>query len=437
MFLALGWHFTEIHVTWAHLEKKRTRLRTYTKSLEVSFSQRGDGVAGIKRRRRDLSGDGVRDAATTSGRYRLKKDIESSMWRRQHHQYQVEEEATDFALMAFTLNPSSSSSSNSKTIFDNRSSDEENSLANDRFKKGEGYHAFPPPLTGNYMPPKSNLSFVGLDDSIYKFKISETVTRLTTDEKDALETSTACIEKPKEDKSSAPLIQDWDNDSDNDNVFRPAHIPPKIDFVKADESVKHETGHKECRPVWNNVQRINNQNKISPTALFIRFGRIPVSAAKPKVAASTSVAKPFNTAGPKQSVHFSKSRSTFHKSHSPISRSFYNATAHSRRNSTKRVNTVGSKAVSAVKGNWVTAVKTSTNYVWRPRVNEINQISKENRWICTRVDYGHPHQALKNKGIVNSGFSRHVTGNKAYLANYQEINDEGFVAFGSSRAVLV
>ncbi|GJU02148.1 hypothetical protein Tco_1112486 [Tanacetum coccineum] len=34
VFLALGWLLEEIHVTWAHLEKKRTRLRTYTKSLE-------------------------------------------------------------------------------------------------------------------------------------------------------------------------------------------------------------------------------------------------------------------------------------------------------------------------------------------------------------------------------------------------------------------
>nr|GEV74238.1 hypothetical protein [Tanacetum cinerariifolium]GEX69859.1 hypothetical protein [Tanacetum cinerariifolium] len=33
-FLALGWLLEEIHVTWAHLENKRTRLRTYTKSLE-------------------------------------------------------------------------------------------------------------------------------------------------------------------------------------------------------------------------------------------------------------------------------------------------------------------------------------------------------------------------------------------------------------------
>ncbi|GJU40537.1 reverse transcriptase domain-containing protein [Tanacetum coccineum] len=38
-FLALGWHLEEIHMTWAHLEKKRTRLRTYTKSLKESCSQ--------------------------------------------------------------------------------------------------------------------------------------------------------------------------------------------------------------------------------------------------------------------------------------------------------------------------------------------------------------------------------------------------------------
>ncbi|GJV41725.1 hypothetical protein Tco_1420165, partial [Tanacetum coccineum] len=34
VFLALGWLLEEIHVIWAHLEKKQKRLRTYTKSLE-------------------------------------------------------------------------------------------------------------------------------------------------------------------------------------------------------------------------------------------------------------------------------------------------------------------------------------------------------------------------------------------------------------------
>ncbi|GKB10939.1 putative ribonuclease H-like domain-containing protein [Tanacetum coccineum] len=38
---------------------------------------------------------------------------------------------------------------------------------------------------------------------------------------------------------------------------------------------------------------------------------------------------------------------------------------------------------------------------------------------------------MKNKGIFNSGCSRHMTGNKDFLSDYQDI-DGGFVAFGGS-----
>ncbi|GJV02606.1 hypothetical protein Tco_1336175 [Tanacetum coccineum] len=42
----------------------------------------GDGVAGVKQRRRDLYSDGVRNFATASRCGRLKEDLESSTWRR-------------------------------------------------------------------------------------------------------------------------------------------------------------------------------------------------------------------------------------------------------------------------------------------------------------------------------------------------------------------
>ncbi|GJS61638.1 ribonuclease H-like domain-containing protein [Tanacetum coccineum] len=49
---------------------------------------------------------------------------------------------------------------------------------------------------------------------------------------------------------------------------------------------------------------------------------------------------------------------------------------------------------------------------------------------------GNPQQALKKKGIFNSGCSRHMTGNKDFLIDYQEL-DGGFVAFsGSARGEL-
>ncbi|GKE89111.1 hypothetical protein Tco_1566586, partial [Tanacetum coccineum] len=54
VYLAFGRHLEEIHVTWAHLEKKRTRLRTNTKTLEDLCSQR-----------LEMASTTLHDAATT------------------------------------------------------------------------------------------------------------------------------------------------------------------------------------------------------------------------------------------------------------------------------------------------------------------------------------------------------------------------------------
>ncbi|GKD08653.1 putative ribonuclease H-like domain-containing protein [Tanacetum coccineum] len=67
------------------------------------------------------------------------------------------------------------------------------------------------------------------------------------------------------------------------------------------------------------------------------------------------------------------------------------------------VNTAEVKSVSTVGGKWETAVK--------------------------------PLAALKNKGIIDSGCSRHMTGNKAHLAEYQDYNVGPF-AFGSSKGYI-
>ncbi|GJW42045.1 hypothetical protein Tco_0070844 [Tanacetum coccineum] len=42
---------------------------------------------------------------------------------------------------------------------------------------------------------------------------------------------------------------------------------------------------------------------------------------------------------------------------------------------------------------------------------------------------GNSQQDLKNKGVIDSGCSRHMTGNRSYLTDY-EVIDGGFVAFG-------
>ncbi|GJZ61296.1 hypothetical protein Tco_0617433 [Tanacetum coccineum] len=202
------------------------------------------------------------------------------------------------------------------------------------------------------------------------------------------------------------------------------------------------TGQREIRPVWNSAQRINHQNKFVPSAVLTRSGRVPVSAAKQssfRAAASTGAVKQVNTATHTNRVNVSKLRTNaFHKSHSPIRRPFYKSTAPNTRISNEKVNTVrvngvntaGQTAVSAVKGNGVTAVKASAGCVWRPKMTDLNNVSKDNSgsWVSKR---GNPQQALKNKGIFDSGCSRHMTGNKDFLTDYQDI-DGGFVAFGGS-----
>nr|GEU47808.1 hypothetical protein [Tanacetum cinerariifolium] len=63
--------------------------------------------------------------------------------------YQAKEGPIDFALMAFS------------SLVSSRSDTEDNNQANDRYKAGEGYHIVPPPYTGNFMPPRPDLSFAG------------------------------------------------------------------------------------------------------------------------------------------------------------------------------------------------------------------------------------------------------------------------------------
>nr|GEU94108.1 retrovirus-related Pol polyprotein from transposon TNT 1-94 [Tanacetum cinerariifolium] len=48
-----------------------------------------------------------------------------------------------------------------------------------------------------------------------------------------------------------------------------------------------------------------------------------------------------------------------------------------------------------------------------------------------KVTKGNPQQALKDKCVINSGFSRHMTGNICFLLDFEEFNG-GYVAFGGN-----
>ncbi|GJR80091.1 putative ribonuclease H-like domain-containing protein [Tanacetum coccineum] len=161
------------------------------------------------------------------------------------------------------------------------------------------------------------------------------------------------------------------------------------------------TGQRENRPVWNNVQRVNHQNQFVPAAVLTRTGRIQVNTARTSgtntvntarhnfnsQAVPTNAAKKVNTVKP--IVNNARPKTGFHKTLSPIRRPF----------------------------NRTTTLRTKFS----------------NQKVNTAEDY--PQRALQNKGIVDSGCSRHMTGNKAYLAEYQDFNG-GPVAFGGSKGYI-
>ncbi|GJT73090.1 putative ribonuclease H-like domain-containing protein [Tanacetum coccineum] len=154
-------------------------------------------------------------------------------------------------------------------------------------------------------------------------------------------------------------------------------------------------GTGERKPTWNNVQRVNKQNQFVPLAVQTRTGNNPVNTAKAsstnnfstarqkvnKQTVLTSTALKVNTVKP--IVNGVRPANVFHKTHSPSSRPFKRTTV------------------------------LRTNF--------------SNQKVYTAKD--NPHRTLKNKGIIDSGCSRHMTGNKAYLADFQDFNG-GPVTFG-------
>nr|GEV26610.1 putative ribonuclease H-like domain-containing protein [Tanacetum cinerariifolium] len=62
-------------------------------------------------------------------------------------------------------------------------------------------------------------------------------------------------------------------------------------------------------------------------------------------------------------------------------------------------------------------------------VNTARQNFSKTAILVNTARQGNPQQDLQNKGVIDSGCSRHITGNMSYLTDYKEI-DRGYVAFG-------
>ncbi|GKE92670.1 hypothetical protein Tco_1573765 [Tanacetum coccineum] len=75
-------------------------------------------------------------------------------------------------------------------------------------------------------------------------------------------------------------------------------------------------------------------------------------------------------------------------------------------------------------GNWGTAVKTSAGYNWRKTKPNSNCNSGS---IFIRTD--HPLKNMEDRGIFDSGWSGHMTGNKDHLDDFEECKGSSITTF--------
>ncbi|GKE10287.1 hypothetical protein Tco_1413838 [Tanacetum coccineum] len=162
-----------------------------------------------------------------------------------------------------------------------------------------------------------------------------------------------------------------------------------------------------------------------PRTVLSRSG--PISLNTPRPVNTVQSRTVVNNAGPMKNV--------INNAYSTVRRPFNKITIANNNNFTKKVNTVKGtrvntdrpkvvlntvkgtrvntarpkEALNAVKRNKGNAVKASACWVWRPKQKNLDH----------------------DKGVIDSGCSRNMTGNISYLTDYEEI-DGGFVAFGGN-----
>ncbi|GJX40877.1 hypothetical protein Tco_0255867 [Tanacetum coccineum] len=170
-----------------------------------------------------------------------------------------------------------------------------------------------------------------------------------------------------------------------------------------------------------------------PRAVLMRSGLV-----------SVNTVRQVNTAYSKTTVNAAKPMSHLSKTtHSTVKRPIHKNTAFKNSNFNQRVNIVKDKNVNAarpkavvnvVQGNNVNAVKASACWVWKPKAKVLDHVSKHNSASITlkKFDYVDAQGRSKSdKGVIDSGSSRHMTGNMSYLTDYKEI-DGGYVVFGGN-----
>nr|GEU74687.1 retrovirus-related Pol polyprotein from transposon TNT 1-94 [Tanacetum cinerariifolium] len=308
--------------------------------------------------------------------------------------FQEEEEPTNYALMAFTSTSSSNSDNETDKSFPA-------SPIYDRYHSGDGYHVVPPPYTGTFMPPKPDFIFHDApnvnenDHTAFNIELSPT--------------------KPDKDLShtyrpSAPIIKDWVSNSEDDSEAELSHNASS--FVQPNKQVK--TPRPSVKLVKTSILAANpktaipksktNGNSRNRKACFVSV------LTKSKLVLITTARQVTTGVIPTNVTRPRPAKTVITKPHSPLKRNINHSLFPKASTFPLKVTAAKAPMVNVVKG-------VQGKWEWKPK--------------CLILDLGNPQHALKDKGVIDSGCSRHMTGNMSHMSDFEEING-GYVAFGGN-----
>nr|GEY66010.1 putative ribonuclease H-like domain-containing protein [Tanacetum cinerariifolium] len=218
--------------------------------------------------------------------------------------------------------------------------------------------------------------------------------------------------KPSKDMSKtlrpdALINEDWISDSEDESEieFVPKQREPS--FVTSTEHVKsfREFIKKVEHPKQAANLRTNNQKyRVRMTHPHSNWNVVPTAVLTRSRLVSLNVAIPVPLAVTQSTVNSTwPVKHVVNKAHSLVRRPINQRTSTQNSNFNKKFTTIKVNKVNDVQGNKDNAKKASAYY-------------------------GNPQQALKDKGVIDSGCSRHMTKNISFLLEFEEING-GYVAF--------
>ncbi|GJX48049.1 ribonuclease H-like domain-containing protein [Tanacetum coccineum] len=346
----------------------------------------------------------------------------------------------------------------------------------DKSKKGLGYSAVPPPHPLIYNRPKKlNLSYSGLDKfKGYGTQDSKKESNVVCDKKsdESKENSDNSLVKEQVSKDTSSFVESSLN-VDKETVFpvdkKVESVKPKDHEKPVKKSVRYAEmyrsqsprgnqrnwngqksnqlgsdfvmynkacficgsfnhvqaqckNHQRERMVYgNNYNRVNYNYTTKRTHPNAQRNMVPRAVLMKTGLKTFNTARTVNTAHPKSTVFSAKSIPRFSKTaQSTERRPFQSKTALSNKRFTHKVNTAKAQAVNTARPQAVNTARPNTVKTARPYSAVVNAV---------RVNQANGKPQQDDTGFVDSGCSRHMTGNIAYLSDFKEF-DGGYVTFG-------